>query len=196
MEPDKLSHPAAHAPPPTRQGLFSLWPVLLRLDGGQRHGWRSSLSCPARSSPSPIACDPRSAASAGAGSGGALPRPVISPPTALVFSVELIKANIDMMRYVYAPRLGDQARHRQGAHRLDSPIGRLALANSIALTPGSLVMEFEGDDPFDPLARHHGIDAKSKIATQASRPVREGIWRRSLAETIVTACGVLITRPS
>ncbi|MGB0056088.1 MAG: Na+/H+ antiporter subunit E, partial [Methyloceanibacter sp.] len=62
-----------------------------------------------------------------------------------VFVVELVRANINMMRYVYAPRLSVEPGVVKVKTNLKSPIGRLALANSISLTPGSLVLDI-GED--------------------------------------------------
>jgi multicomponent Na+:H+ antiporter subunit E len=64
------------------------------------------------------------------------------------FFVELVKANINMMRYVYALRIDIKPGIIKVRTRLQSPLGRLALANTIALTPGSLVMELRGDTIF------------------------------------------------
>src|SRR4051812_39918541 len=47
------------------------------------------------------------------------------------FFLELIKANITMMRYVYAPRTHIKPAIVKVRTRLKSPIGRLALANTI-----------------------------------------------------------------
>ena len=63
-----------------------------------------------------------------------------------VFVVELVRANISMMRYVYSPRLSVEPGIVKVKTRLKSPIGRLALANSISLTPGSLVLDIEEDE--------------------------------------------------
>jgi multicomponent Na+:H+ antiporter subunit E len=77
------------------------------------------------------------------------------------FFVELVKANIDMMRYVYALRIDIKPGIIKVRTRLQSPIGRLALANTIALTPGSLVMELRGDTLFIHLLDIDGIDANT-----------------------------------
>lgn len=74
-----------------------------------------------------------------------------------VFFVELVKANINMVRYVYAPRIDIHPGIVKIHMRLKSPIGRLALANSIALTPGSLVMDIQGDALFV-----HWLDVKTE----------------------------------
>ena len=81
-----------------------------------------------------------------------------------VFAVELLRANINMMRYVYAPRLDIKpgiVRIRTG---LKTPLGRLSLANSIALTPGSLVVDIEGDTMFV-----HWLDVKTTDPDEATR---------------------------
>ena len=62
-----------------------------------------------------------------------------------VFVVELVKANLSMMAYVWAPRIAIRPGIVRVRTRLTSPIGRLALCNSIALTPGSLVIDVVGD---------------------------------------------------
>jgi len=77
------------------------------------------------------------------------------------FLVELVKANIAMMRYVYAPRIDIKPGIVKVRTRLMTPIGRLALANTIALTPGSLVMELRGDTLFIHLLNIDGIDANA-----------------------------------
>jgi multicomponent Na+:H+ antiporter subunit E len=85
------------------------------------------------------------------------------------FLVELVKANITMMRYVYAPRIDIKPGIVKVRTRLKSPIGRLALANTIALTPGSLVMELSGDTLFIHLLDIDGIDADA-MADAIVRP--------------------------
>lgn len=62
-----------------------------------------------------------------------------------VFLVELVKANLMMMRIVYSPRIAITPGIVRIRTKLTSPIGRLALANTIALTPGSLVLDIEDD---------------------------------------------------
>lgn len=62
-----------------------------------------------------------------------------------VFFRELVRANINVMRWVYSPQIDIRPGVVRISTRLKSPIGRLALANSIALTPGSLVLDIEDD---------------------------------------------------
>lgn len=81
------------------------------------------------------------------------------------FLVELVKANIAMMRVVYSPRIDIKPGIVKIRTGLKSPIGRLALANTIALTPGSLVMDIRDETLFI-----HWLDVQStdiEAATQA-----------------------------
>lgn len=81
-----------------------------------------------------------------------------------VFIVEMMKANINMLRYVYAPRIDIKPGVVEIGTRLKSPIGRLALANSIALTPGSLVLDIEDDKLFI-----HWLDVPTTDPEEAGR---------------------------
>jgi multicomponent Na+:H+ antiporter subunit E len=81
-----------------------------------------------------------------------------------VFAVELLRANINMMRYVYAPRIDIKPGIVKIKTRLKTPLGRLSLANSIALTPGSLVVDIEGDTLFV-----HWLDVKTTDPDEATR---------------------------
>jgi len=83
-----------------------------------------------------------------------------------VFMVEVVRANINMMRYVYAPRININPGIVRIKTRLKTPVGRLALANSIALTPGSLVIEIEGDSLFV-----HWLDVKTTDTGEATRQI-------------------------
>ena len=80
------------------------------------------------------------------------------------FVVELVRANINMLRYVYSPRIEITPGIVEVKTRLETPIGRLALANSIALTPGSLVMDIKGDTLFI-----HWLDVKTTDTDEATR---------------------------
>lgn len=81
-----------------------------------------------------------------------------------VFVVELVRANISMLRYVYARRIDIHPGVVRVTTRLSSPMGRLALANSIALTPGSLVLGLDGDTLYI-----HWLDVKTTDRAEASR---------------------------
>lgn len=83
-----------------------------------------------------------------------------------VFVIELVRSNISMMRYVYAPRIAIRPGIVRIRTKLKTPIGRLALANSIALTPGSLVVDIEGDSLFV-----HWLDVRTTDPEQATREI-------------------------
>ena len=80
-----------------------------------------------------------------------------------VFAVELVRANLNMMRYVYSPRINIRPGIVRISIGLKSPIGRLALANTIALTPGSLVVDIEDDALFV-----HWLDVKTADQAEAT----------------------------
>jgi multicomponent Na+:H+ antiporter subunit E len=80
-----------------------------------------------------------------------------------VFLVELMRANLNMLRYVYSPRIDITPGIIRIRTKLKSAIGRLALANSIALTPGSLVMDIEGETLFI-----HWLDVKTTDPDEAT----------------------------
>jgi multicomponent Na+:H+ antiporter subunit E len=69
-----------------------------------------------------------------------------------------------MLRHVYAPRIDIDPGIVRVKTRLKTPVGRLALANSIALTPGSLVVDMEGDT-----LTVHCLDMQSTGPAEATR---------------------------
>jgi multicomponent Na+:H+ antiporter subunit E len=81
-----------------------------------------------------------------------------------VFVVELVRANLVMMRYVYSPRIDIKPGIVKVKTGLKTPLGRLALANSIALTPGSLVLDIKGDTLFV-----HWLDVRTIDPDEATR---------------------------
>jgi len=81
-----------------------------------------------------------------------------------VFVVELVRANLNMLGYVYSWRIDIAPGIVRIKTRLRSRVGRLALANSIALTPGSLVMDIKGDTLFI-----HWLDVKTTDTDEATR---------------------------
>jgi multicomponent Na+:H+ antiporter subunit E len=80
------------------------------------------------------------------------------------FVVELVKANLNMVGHVYAPAIGIRPGIVGVRTRLKSPIGRLALANSIALTPGSLILDLKDDKLFV-----HWLEVQTTDADEASK---------------------------
>lgn len=93
-----------------------------------------------------------------------------------VFMREMVRANLNMLRYVYAPRIDLKPGIIGIKTRLKSPAGRLALANSIALTPGSLVVDIEGDTLFI-----HLLDVKTTDIDEATRMIA-GPFEKHLGE--------------
>jgi multicomponent Na+:H+ antiporter subunit E len=93
-----------------------------------------------------------------------------------VFFRELVEANIAVMRYVYAPRIRIRPGILRARTRLRSPIGRLALANSVTLTPGSLVLDTDED-----ALVVHCLDLtdadREKVAEAIVRPVEKHLER-------------------
>lgn len=91
-----------------------------------------------------------------------------------VFVRELVRANINVMRWVYSPRLDIRPGVVRITTGLKSPIGRLALANSIALTPGSLVLDIEDDTLLV-----HWLDVETMDRDEATRLIA-GLYERHL----------------
>ena len=108
-----------------------------------------------------------------------------------VFLVELVRANINMMRYVYAPRIDVDPGVVTVKTGLKSPIGRLALANSISLTPGSLVLDISEEELTRALSRHADY-RRQRPQPDHCPPVSRSIWRKALADYILIAAAVLI----
>lgn len=73
-----------------------------------------------------------------------------------VFIGELIKSNFDVARRVISPKLPINPGIVEVQTKLTSKIGRMILANSITLTPGTFTVEITGDKLFI-----HWIDVKS-----------------------------------
>ncbi len=62
-----------------------------------------------------------------------------------VLLVALVRANLDMARRVLTPSLPIRPEVVRIATSLRSDLGRLVLANSITLTPGTLTVDVDGD---------------------------------------------------
>ena len=82
-----------------------------------------------------------------------------------------------MMRYVYAPRIDINPGIVRVKTNLKTPVGRLALANSIALTPGSLVVDIDGDSLFV-----HWLDVQTTDLEEATRTIA-GAFEEHLGKT-------------
>ena len=83
-----------------------------------------------------------------------------------VFSIELIKANFDVAKRVLSPSLPINPGIVEVKTCLTSKLGRLILANSITLTPGTLTVDIKGDSLFI-----HWIDVKSKDIDKATKKI-------------------------
>lgn len=62
-----------------------------------------------------------------------------------VFLFELIKSNLDVAKRVLSPALPINPGIVEAKTRLKSPMGRMILANSITLTPGTFTIEIDDD---------------------------------------------------
>ncbi|MCD6116749.1 Na+/H+ antiporter subunit E [bacterium] len=83
-----------------------------------------------------------------------------------VFAEALIRANLDVARRVIAPSLPINPGIVKVKTKLKSRIGKLILANSITLTPGTLTVETNGENFYI-----HWIDVTSPDIEEASHQI-------------------------
>ena len=83
-----------------------------------------------------------------------------------VFLLELIKSNLDVAFRVLDPTLPINPGIVKVKTKLKSPIGRIILANSITLTPGTLTVETKDDDFYI-----HWIDVTSDNINGATEEI-------------------------
>ena len=83
-----------------------------------------------------------------------------------VFIIELFKSNFDVARRVLTPSLPINPGIVEVKTKLKSRIGRIILANSITLTPGTLTIEIKEDRLFI-----HWIDVKSDDINEATKKI-------------------------
>lgn len=84
----------------------------------------------------------------------------------MVFLWELIKSNLDVARRVISPSLPINPGIVKVKTTLTSPMGRLILANSITLTPGTFTVDIRGEHLFIhwiDVTTHTGIDPTEAI---------------------------------
>jgi multicomponent Na+:H+ antiporter subunit E len=75
------------------------------------------------------------------------PRALIHIPLFVaVFLLELVKSTLDVARRVLSPSLPINPGIIKVKTRLISPLGRIILANSITLTPGTMTVDTDGED--------------------------------------------------
>jgi len=91
---------------------------------------------------------------------------VFLPYYFLVFIIEMIKSNIDVALRVLNPALPINPGVVEIKTGLQSEIGKLILANSITLTPGTLTVDVKGDKLFI-----HWIDVKNASSMEATRMI-------------------------
>ncbi len=92
-----------------------------------------------------------------------------------VFAIALFRANIDVARRVLSPSLPIRPGVVQVRTGLSSALGRLLLANSITLTPGTLTVDVEDD-----LLTIHWIDCPPDIDMQAATDAIAADFERHL----------------
>ena len=83
-----------------------------------------------------------------------------------VFMGELFKSNFDIARRVLSPSLPINPGIVETKTTLKSKLGRMILANSITLTPGTLTIEIEDDTLFI-----HAVDVKSPNIEQNTKDI-------------------------
>lgn len=91
-------------------------------------------------------------------------------PKSLIFSVfylfvflkALVLANLDVAYRVVSPRLPINPGIVRVKTKLQSPIGRIFLANSITLTPGTITVETRGEDFYIHWIDVHGEDFEER----------------------------------
>jgi len=94
----------------------------------------------------------------------------------LVFFRALIEANVDMARRVLSPSMPVYPAIVEVHTELKSPLGKLLLANSITLTPGTLTV-----DVLDDTLLVHWIDARGAVDMQHTTSLIAGRFEKHLA---------------
>lgn len=103
---------------------------------------------------------------------------LLAPVYLLIFLWHLVRANLDVARRVLSPSLPINpgiVRVRTG---LTSSLGRLVLANSITLTPGTLTLDADGDSLYV-----HWIDVRGDDIDAATAAIVSG-FERTLKEVV------------
>jgi len=96
----------------------------------------------------------------------------------LIFLRELIKANLDVASRVLNPALPIHPGIVEVKTGMLSPLGKLVLANSITLTPGTLTLDVKGDRMFI-----HWIDVRSQDIDAATAAI-VGAFEGTLKEIV------------
>lgn len=85
-----------------------------------------------------------------------------------VFLLELVKANLDVARRVLSPKIPLNPGFVKIPTAIKSPYGRLILANSITLTPGTLSLDVDDDN-----VMIHWIDVKGETGEERQKSVSQ-----------------------
>lgn len=95
-----------------------------------------------------------------------------------IFIRELVKANIDVASRVLNPTLPIRPGIVRVKTTMRSPAGKLALANSITLTPGTLTLDVVGDEMYI-----HWIDVQAPDIDAATKAI-VGAFEGTLKEVV------------
>jgi multicomponent Na+:H+ antiporter subunit E len=85
---------------------------------------------------------------------------------------EIVKANLQVARIVVDPRLPIHPGIVRVKTRLKTRVGRMVLANSITLTPGTLTVSVEDDELYV-----HWLDVRTGDVEEATRRIVAGFER-------------------
>jgi multicomponent Na+:H+ antiporter subunit E len=91
------------------------------------------------------------------------------------FLIALVEANIDVARRVLSPSLPIRPAVVEIQTELESPLGRLLLANSITLTPGTLIVDVNDERLFV-----HWIDCPPGTDLAAATRIIAGDFERHI----------------
>jgi multicomponent Na+:H+ antiporter subunit E len=92
-----------------------------------------------------------------------------------VFAIALLRSNLQLARIVLTPSLPIRPGVVQVRTRLTSDLGRMLLANSITLTPGTLTIDVEDD-----MLTIHWIDCPPDIDLETATAVIAADFERAL----------------
>ncbi|HGY54583.1 MAG TPA: Na+/H+ antiporter subunit E [Caldithrix abyssi] len=93
-----------------------------------------------------------------------------------VFLWEMLKANVDVARRVIMPKIPINPGIVEVPTKLQSNIAKLALANSITLTPGTLTVDIIDDKLYI-----HWIDVRTEEPEEAFRQI-SGVFEKYIKE--------------
>ena len=96
----------------------------------------------------------------------------------LIFLRELVKANLDVAVRVLKPSLPIRPGIVEVKTGMQSQLGKLFLANSITLTPGTLTLDVQGDRMFI-----HWIDVKGDDIDASTKAI-VSVFERTLKEVV------------